>query len=87
MIIKVRAISTKGDNAIVSRIGSVLRMKVKTTKISTEANDIIKEFLIDFFDVPPSGINIIKGNNGKEKTIEVRCKSEEELKKVMDAVP
>jgi len=87
MIIKVRAISTKGENAVISRIGSVLRMKVKTTKISTEANDIIKEFLVDFFEVPPSGINIIKGNNGKEKTVEVRGKSEEELKKVMDAVP
>ena len=87
MIIKVRAISTKGENAVVSRIGSVLRMKVKTLKISTEANDIIKDFLVDFFDVPANCINIIKGNNGKEKTVEVRGKSEEELKKVMDAVP
>lgn len=87
MIIKVRAISTKGENAVVSRIGSVLRMKVKTLKISTEANDIIKDFLVDFFEVPANCVNIIKGNNGKEKTVEVRGKSEEELKKVIDAVP
>ena len=30
MIIKVRVISTLGDNEVVSRIGSVLRVKVKT---------------------------------------------------------
>lgn len=87
MIIKVRVISTSGENEVVSRIGSVLRMKVKTTKLDTEANVIVKEFLADFFDVGLAGINIIKGNKGKEKTVEVRGKSEEEIKKVMDAIP
>ncbi len=87
MIIKVRVISTTGDNEVVSRIGSVLRVKVKTKLLDTEANDILKVFLADFFMVTQEGINIIKGNKGKEKTVEVRGKSEEALKKVMDAIP
>lgn len=87
MIIKVRVISTAGDNEVVSRIGSVLRVKVKTKKLDSEANDILKYFLADFFTVDQDGINIIKGNKGKEKTVEVRGKSEESLKKVMDAIP
>ena len=87
MIIKVRVISTAGDNEVVSRIGSVLRVKVKTKKLDSEANDILKYFLADFFAVSESGINIIKGNKGKEKTVEIRGKSEEALKKVMDAIP
>ena len=81
MIIKVRAISTKGENAVVSRIGSVLRMKVKTLKISTEANDIIKDFLVDFFEVPANCVNIIKGNNGKEKLLKFALKVKKNLKK------
>jgi len=87
MIIKVRVISTSGDNEVVSRIGSVLRVKVKTKKLDTEANDILKYFLADFFAVAEESINIIKGNKGKEKTVEIRGKSEEKLKKVMDAIP
>ncbi len=87
MIIKVRVISTTGENEVVSRIGSVLRVKVKTKKLDTEANDIIRTFLADYFSVGYKGINIIKGNKGKEKTVEVRGPSEESLKKIMDAIP
>jgi Uncharacterized conserved protein len=87
MIIKVRAISTKGDNEVVSRIGSVLRVKVRTEKIDTEANDILKVFLAEFFDVDSSLVNIVKGNKGKEKTIEIRGPDEQALRKIMDAIP
>lgn len=87
MIIKVRAISTKGDNEVVSRIGSVLRVKVRTEKIDTEANDILKEFLADFFGVEEALVNIVKGNKGKEKTIEIRGPDEQALRKIMDAIP
>ena len=87
MIIKVRAISTKGDNEVVSRIGSVLRVKVRTEKIDTEANDILKVFLAEFFGVDEDVVNIVKGNKGKEKTIEIRGPDEQALCKIMDAIP
>ena len=87
MIIKVRAISTKGENEVVSRIGSVLRVKVRTEKIDTEANDILKVFLAEFFDVDSKLVNIVKGNKGKEKTIEIRGPDEQALRKIMDAIP
>ncbi|WP_424244322.1 hypothetical protein Dip510_001530 [Elusimicrobium posterum] len=87
MIIKVRVIPTTTSNEVVSRIGSVLRVKVKTKSIETEANDIIQQFLADFFAVNDLDVNIIKGAKGKEKTVEIRGKSEESLKKVMDAIP
>ncbi len=87
MIIKVRAISTKGDNEVVSRIGSVLRVKVRTEKIDTEANDILKVFLAEFFDVDADLVNIVKGNKGKEKTIEIRGPDEQALRRIMDAIP
>ncbi|MGB2579298.1 hypothetical protein AAIR98_001217 [Elusimicrobium simillimum] len=87
MIIKVRVIPTTGDNEVVSRIGSVLRVKVKTKSIEAEANDIIQVFLAEFFSVGNDNVNIVKGAKGKEKTVEIRGKSEEALKKVMDAIP
>lgn len=89
MIIKVRVIPTAtGHNEIISRIGSVLRMKIKTKRVDDDAaNAMMKMFLSDFFAVKESYITIIKGEKGKEKTVEVRDKSEEELRQIMDSIP
>ncbi len=88
MIIKVRVIPTSGRNEIISRIGSVLRMKIKNKKVDDDAaNAMMKMFLADFFAVREDQIIIVKGAKGKEKTVEVRDKSEEELRKIMDSIP
>ena len=88
MTIKVRVIPTAGRNEIISRIGSVLRMKIKNKKVDDgPANAIMKTFLADFFAVREDQIIIIKGEKGKEKTVEVRDKSEEELRQIMDSIP
>lgn len=88
MIIKVRVIPTTGANEVISRIGSVLRVKIKSKKVDDDAaNFLMKSFLADFFDVDEEFIIIVKGNKGKEKTVEVRNKSEEELRKIMDSIP
>ena len=88
MIIKVRVIPTSGRNEIISRIGSVLRMKIKNKKVDDDAaNAMMKMFLADFFAVREDQIIIVKGAKGKENTGEVRDKSEEELRKIMDSIP
>lgn len=88
MIIKVRVIPTTGANEVISRIGSVLRVKIKSKKVDDDAaNALMKSFLADFFNVDEEFIIIVKGNKGKEKTVEVRNKSEEELRKIMDSIP
>ena len=87
MIIKVRLIPTAGRNEVISRIGSVLRVKIKNKKVDDDAaNAIMKTFLADFFNVAEESIIIVKGAKGKEKTVEVRDKSEEELRKIMDSI-
>ncbi len=88
MIIKVRLIPTTGRNEVISRIGSVLRVKIQNKKVDDEpANAMMKTFLSDFFNVKEESIIIVKGNKGKEKTVEVRDKSEEELRRIMDSIP
>ena len=88
MIIKVRLIPTTGRNEVISRIGSVLRVKIKNKKVDDDAaNALMKTFLSDFFNVAEESIIIVKGAKGKEKTVEVRDKSEEELRKIMDSIP
>ena len=88
MIIKVRLIPGAQRNEVISRIGSVLRVKINHKKVDDEpANAIMKTFLADFFNVEEPSIILVKGAKGKEKTVEVRDKSEEELRKIMDAIP
>ena len=88
MIIKVRLIPGADRNEVISRIGSVLRLKIKTKKVDDDpANNAMKVFLAEFFDVKGSSIILVKGAKGKEKTVEVRDKSEEELRQIMDSIP
>ena len=88
MIIKVRLIPTTGRNEVISRIGSVLRVKIKNKKVDDDAaNALMRTFLSDFFNVAEESIIIVKGAKKKEKTVEVRDKSEEELRKIMDSIP
>ncbi len=88
MIIKVRLIPGASRNEVISRIGSVLRVKINNAKVDDgPANAMMKTFLADFFNVGEESIILVKGAKGKEKTIEVRDKSEEELRKIMDSIP
>jgi len=87
MIVKVRIIPKSPENEVVSRIGSVLRVKIVSPSMDEEANGDLRDFLADFFDVSSGHVNIIRGAKGREKTIEIGGKSEEDLKKVMDSIP
>ena len=87
MIVKVRIIPSAPENEVVSRIGSVLRVKVIASEVNETANVDLKNYLAEFFEVKPRSINIIRGAKGREKTIEITGKTEESLKRVMEAIP
>lgn len=87
MIVKVRVIPNAPENEVISRIGSVLRVKVQANEVNEKANDALTGYLAEFFEVKPRSINIIRGAKGREKTIEITGKTEEALKRVMEAIP
>ncbi|MCS7231193.1 MAG: DUF167 domain-containing protein [Elusimicrobiota bacterium] len=88
MIIKVRVVPNCKNNEIVSRVGSVIRLCVKTKDVdSDETNEIVKRSIAEFFGVKLKDIYLRKGHRGKEKTIEIEGKSDEELKELMDCIP
>lgn len=87
MIVKVRVIPNCSDNEVVSRIGSVLRVKVTTNSLDDKANAVLKDYLAEFFEVPLKTVNIIRGAKGREKTVEINGKTEEDLKRVMESIP
>ena len=86
MIVKVRVIPAR-ENEVVSRIGSVRRVKVAAPIVDDKANTALRRYLAEFFEVPGKTVNIIRGAKGREKTVEINGRSEEELKRVMESIP
>ncbi|MDR1663285.1 MAG: DUF167 domain-containing protein [Endomicrobium sp.] len=87
MIIKARVIPNSKRNEVVSRVGSILRVKIAAPVVEGKANEELCDFLADFFDVKRSMIFLRKGERGREKTIEITGRSEEELDEVLDTIP
>jgi uncharacterized protein YggU (UPF0235/DUF167 family) len=87
MIVKVRVIPNCEDNEVVSRIGSVLRVKICATSADPKINLLLRDYLSEFFEVSARMVNIIRGAKGREKTVEITGKTEEELKNVLDSIP
>ncbi|MDR0890910.1 MAG: DUF167 domain-containing protein [Endomicrobium sp.] len=87
MIIKVKVILNAKRNEVVSRIGSILRVKLRAEAVEGKANKELCDFLADFFDVKKSMIFLRKGERGKEKTIEIIGRSEEKLTEILDSIP
>ncbi|MCA6069935.1 MAG: DUF167 domain-containing protein [Endomicrobium sp.] len=87
MIIKVRVIPNSKRSEVVSRVGSILRVKIVAPAVEGKANEELCNFLSDFFDVKRSMIFLRKGERGREKTIEITGRSEEALDEVLDTIP
>jgi uncharacterized protein YggU (UPF0235/DUF167 family) len=65
----------------------VLRVKVTTPNVDEKANIALKKYLAEFFEVSPRTVNIIRGAKGREKTVEISGRTEEDLKRVMESIP
>jgi uncharacterized protein (TIGR00251 family) len=87
MIIKVRVIPNAKRNEVVGRVGSILRVKVSALAIEGRANEELCDFLADFFSVRRSDVFLRKGERGREKTVEVVGRSEQEFEEVLDSIP
>lgn len=88
MIIRVRVIPKSTTlTEIAGRIGSTVRVKIMCEDIDGAANDELKEFLSEFFEVSNDHVKILRGGKGKEKTVEIEGRPEEELEEIMDTIP
>lgn len=88
MIIRVRVIPKATTwTEIAGRIGSTVRVKLSSPDIDGPANQELVEFLSEFFDVGDSDVKILRGERGKEKTVEIEGRPEEELEEIMESIP
>ena len=62
-------------------------MKVCAAAQEPAVNVVLKSYLAEFFEVAGKHVNIIRGAKGREKTVEITGKTEEELRNILDAIP
>jgi uncharacterized protein (TIGR00251 family) len=72
---------------IAGRIGSTVRVKLASDNIDGPANQELVEFLSEFFEVSDVNVKILRGEKGKEKTVEIEGRPEEELEEIMESIP
>lgn len=88
MIIRVRVIPKSTTwTEIAGRIGSTVRVKLAAKDIQGPANTELLDFLSEFFEVPGERVKILRGEKGKEKTVEIEGRPEEELEEIMESIP
>ena len=63
------------------------RVKLASADIDGAANIELKEFLSEFFEVKGDFVKILRGEKGKEKTVEIEGRPEEELEEAMESIP
>lgn len=87
MIIRVRVIPNAKHSEVMGRVGSIVRVRVAAPAVDGKANQELMEFLAEFFGVKEKFVSILRGEKGKEKTIQVEGRPDHELEDVMDAIP
>ena len=87
MIIRVRVIPNAKHSEVMGRVGSIVRVRVAAAAVDGQANEELTEFLSEFFGVKERFVSILRGEKGKEKTIQIEGRPEHELEEIMDAIP
>lgn len=68
-------------NEIIGPHNGALKIKITAPPVDGKANAALIEFLSDVLDVPKRNIEILKGETGRNKSVEILEISEEDLRR------
>jgi len=83
----VRVIANAEHSEVMGRLGSTVRVRISSPTVDGKANAELIEFLAEFYGVKSCDVSILRGEKGKEKTVQVEGRPEHELKEIMQAIP
>lgn len=67
-------------NEIIGPHNGALKVKITAPPVEGKANEELVEFLADLLDIPKRQIEILKGETGRHKTVEIWGLTEVELR-------
>ncbi|MFH0856921.1 MAG: DUF167 domain-containing protein [bacterium] len=72
MAINIKVIPRAKRNEVIKIDENNYRVRLTAAPVDGKANDALIKILSEYFKVSKSGIRIIRGERGREKTIEIR---------------
>ena len=69
--VKLRVIPRARQNKITTDADGTIRVHITAAPVDGAANDAVIRALADFFDVPKSQINIVRGATSRDKVVEL----------------
>ena len=71
-------------NEVVGPHNGLLKIKITAPPVDGKANECLVEFLSDILDIPKRDISIVRGETGRNKTVELRELTEEAVRKKLN---
>lgn len=71
LIFSVRVLPKSSKSAVVGEHDGSLKVKIKSPPVDGAANAELTKTLAEFFDVPKSAVEILKGQTSKSKQIKI----------------
>jgi len=74
-------------NEIIGPHNGALKVKITAPPVDGKANAELVDFLSDLLDIPKRQIEILKGETGRNKSVEILGLSEDELRRRLGLPP
>ncbi len=71
LIFSVRVLPKSSKSEIVGEINGALKIKIKSPPVDGAANAELIKTLAEFFDVPKSAVEILRGQTSKTKQVKI----------------
>jgi len=70
-ILQIKVVANASKNEL-EELDEFFKLRIKAPAVDNKANQELTKFLSDFFDVPKSNIEIIRGAKSSRKTVLIR---------------
>lgn len=83
LLLNIKIVPNSSKNELVKE-AEFIKVKVTAQPVENKANKALIEFLSKIFKIPKSGIEIVKGETSKEKTIFFKISDKEKINFIID---
>lgn len=77
--IEVKVLPRSSKNMVLGEQEGALKVKLAAPPVDGEANQALIKYLASFFDVPRRNVVLLKGESSRNKVLEIKGLSREEL--------
>ena len=79
----VRVVPRASRNGVQGLLGDAVKIRLQAPPVEGKANSALLDFLAETLDLPVRQVELLSGETGRNKTILVRGKTEDEVREAL----